>query len=546
MAKNYDDEDDFLDEFDEFEDEDDEFTYPTEEYYDDYQDEELEDNEENPEQEDDEDDEEDDNVSPEDAQEMADNIEENLDDNKKNKETPDEVLNDNSKKLGDTTGKLEKLDIKDVKLDTKTTGKLAGKTAGKATGKAAGATLKAILTNPYVLAALAIILALVILIVIIAVAVGAPFGNIDVENGKFDTSKGIKGDKFYGARVIYYDEAKASSELQLYYANLVKDFLYEISNIEGITLKPDYYTNDEDKQNNENFIAGIERNLGSSLIVEIIEVMDGLDVEISIPINTGIPTESKSLIQTSLNNINHFGYTANELNAINSALTELINLNKDTLFTFDGYAGTFKADISNLFALHYSSLNIISNKYYAKDVILRTEEDMIKGLSAQNYVAMIYMPKTDVILEDSEYLFYIDNEATKTNYEIKHASSSGETIHDSGTADSSWYEGVGSTTAEAKNIDINLSSFNSILKDDVRFLEEGRSIYSLLFSNSSNYTTVNYDIFEQLFASTEITTEDGDIYTELHYLPGNDTDYFYLTFNSNGSFQFCEFSVDYK
>ena len=327
-----------------------------------------------------------DDLSSEDAQDIADEIERQA----KGK-TNDEILEQNSKTLGDTNINLQQLDIKDVKLDTKTTGKLAGKGAGKAGGKAIGAGLKALVTNPYFWLVVGIVLAVVLIIVLIVVLVNAmqaPFSNIDPENGVFDTANGIQGDKFYGARVVYYDDSQAHTDLQKYYTSLSSDFLFEIDKIEGINFNTGLATYDSNQQNNETYTAGIEKKLATALIVEIIEVMDGLDVELSISFNETLTEEKKQLISASINNISHFGYTTNELIAINSALTNYINLNRTNIFTISSnYTADFATDIATIFTNNYSNLNVVAPKYYVKDVILRVANNMINGLTAENYIA---------------------------------------------------------------------------------------------------------------------------------------------------------------
>jgi len=496
-----------------------------------------------------EDKEEDEDLSLEDAKDLADNIEQQTKGSKN-----DEILEYNRQHMGDTNATLKKLDINDVKLDTKTSGKLASKGAGKAGvkagGKAAGAGLKALLSNPYFWLVVGIILAIVLIVILIIViinAIQAPFSNIDIENGKFDTSDGIRGDRFYGARIISYDEDLAFNELQKYYIYLSADLLFRIDTLDGINFNAGLVTPNPDDLNNESYTAGLEKKLATALLVEIVETMDGLDVELSLNYDETLTEEKNDLIATSIHAIDHFGYTTNELNSVKTALKNYINANKNNIFTIDAsYIGNFENDIDRIFSENYSDLNVVSPKYFVQDVILSSGSTMISGLPAKNFVACIYMPNSSVTLEDTEYLFYIADENIKVNYEIKYANGENETIYSSGEANSSWYDGVGSETAEAEDIDINLQTFKSIFSDNLLLLENNTSIYSLLLNANNHYTDIDYTTLNQLFKTNEVTTEDGDSYTEISYLPALDNEYYYLTFNSNGIFNFCEFSVDYE
>ena len=99
--------------------------------------------------------------------------------------------------------------------------------------------IKALVSNPYFWLVAGIVvgaIALIAIIIIVCLAIVAPFKNVDIEGGVFDTAKGIKGDMFYGARVVYKDDEKKSNELHSNYENLVADFLLSIDNINGIDL----------------------------------------------------------------------------------------------------------------------------------------------------------------------------------------------------------------------------------------------------------------------------------------------------------------------
>ena len=169
---------------------------------------------------------------------------------------------------------------------------------------------------------------------------------------------------------------------------------------------------------------------------------------------------------------------------------------------------------------------------------------MINGLTAENYLAFIYMPNSEVKITEAEYLFYVADENTKVNYNICYQHDTQQDSYGSNTVDSTWYDGVNSTTAVAEDINVNLNQFQSIIKDNEQLLEEGCSIYSLLFNNS-NFINTDFTIINQLFKTIDVSDE-GLNYKEISYLPAIDTNYLYLTFDSNGIFNFCEFTVEYK
>lgn len=416
--------------------------------------------------------------------------------------------------------------VKDIEEKAKTAQNVSKAGQGVAkTGKVAsvagkvGSFFVTLFTPPVLwgtLIVLFLILLLILILIIVPAIAGAPYENVNLENGVFDTAQGIMGDKFYGARVIYKDDEQAVKDLEYYYENLSTNFLGNVGNYDGVNLILSLDYTDERPEE------------VTTLIKIIANVVD---------------TSSDDLpLAESLALIDHFGYTDYELDTICTKFKEHIITNVDSYYTFDGYSGNFENDLDYAFNINYESLNTISELYYVKDIIL-PENAMISGLTQENYVALIYMPKTKITLKEADYMFYIpkDTENASIDFKMISVNNASETIITESKVDPSWWgEDSAEEVSESGKLKLELTEFKSLDPENPIL---GKSIYSLIYN--SEYLSLQKENIETLFKITTITNSDGSSYDEITYLPVQDATYFYITFDANCKFQFCEHAVDY-
>ena len=236
-------------------------------------------------------------------------------------------------------------------------------------------------------------------------------------------------------------------------------------------------------------------------------------------------------LSDSLKLIDHFGYTDYEIDEMRTNLINYLTVNKDDYFSFaEDYASDIGTDLAYVFDVNYLSLNTTSELYYVKDIILLTDDDMIRGLSKANYVALIYMPKKSVEFKQVEYMFYLQDKEedptspTKIKCEIIKVENNSESILSSSEFSFSQFE----------SIDEDLTKLN------------GQSLYSLIYN--SNTITLQKEKVDKYFSFVQHTSSGAEnyAYSELVYLPRLDSDYLYLRFSADGEFQFCEYDLNYK
>ena len=111
---------------------------------------------------------------------------------------------------------------------------------------------------------------------------------------------------------------------------------------------------------------------------------------------------------------------------------------------------------------------------------------------------------------------------------------------------------MGNDTAnELAKIDVEttLPIFNSL---DLENPLNDVSIYSLLFDENNKMiytegtTSANTTIIDKYFKQEYVEPEEGDSYYTINYLPSKDEIYIYISFVSDGIFQYCEFETDFE
>lgn len=356
---------------------------------------------------------------------------------------------------------------------------------------------------------LRIIMFAIMIIIILSIA-GSVNQNIDMDNGQIATSAGMSGDKFYGARYIYYDDEKAVQELESNYQNLVVDLVTRIDEINGIDATVELTWTEERPEKLTQMIKVVADQTDNSD-----QAFDTLAEHLAI--------------------IDHFGYTDVELNNIQSALLEYILSNNVFDIDTEVFTSNFNDEFNTIFDTNYDDLNVTAPLYFVQDVILENEDDMLKNMPEKNYVAMIIMPKEDVTIAEMNFMFYIQDPSTQVKVEFVSNNSGAEIILATDTADSTWWDEDNSSQETTIVTNINLSPFASIDISNEQ-LKNGASIYSIICQDLA----INQAKINQLFSLQDI-----EGYSTVGYLPNGDQNCYYLRFESNVVFQFCEYYTEY-
>lgn len=410
-------------------------------------------------------------------------------------------------------------------------GAKSGTKQGAKTGKAMVHVIKFLFTPPvlwFTLAIIGILLILAFIMIAFTMASGAAGGaeaNMDPANGVFGTSLGITGEQFYGGRFIYLDPEKSQQDLKDYYYAFSEDFLDAIDNMQNVDLNVSIDLENTNKELSTIIAKTVSASEESLTLEEYIALVD------------------------------HFGYTNVELDTIQEGFVDYVIDNQETLLTInDGYS-SLETDLNTLYDDLFVAYNVTAPLYYVKDVILEGPEAMIPSQDPKNYVAFIYMPRTDVYLVSSSFSFYFPEEngevneiytkqpyATNVLFEYITVHNGEEVTYYNATADSSWWkDGTAQQLAEVNYTPVEGSPLPKFTSIDESNPIIDKSLYSTLFDDKENASTHNV---KKYFTANQIQQGDLDYY-EISYLPHNDGTYFYIRLTADGIFQYCEYEAEF-
>ena len=266
-----------------------------------------------------------------------------------------------------------------------------------------------------------------ILILLLIILVVAWIGSImpwlfpdENNDGTASAQAGITGTDFYGARMIYKDEEKATTAIVEDYVEFVENGILEseqITKIEAsaggefevtldinITTPADNY--DYSNFNETQFMS--EYSTLYNMVFDIAKVIYKIDNEVDY---TG-----STLIEC-VEGIKYFGY--GDIATLVDAVDDTLISNLVVVDTNDTENKLTQADISakvqeKLLAYYETVPTARTAKLFVKDYILSGNE-MMKGIKQENYVAFIFMPKKNVEL--TQISFIVGN-ADLSNFEI--------------------------------------------------------------------------------------------------------------------------------
>lgn len=437
--------------------------------------------------------------------------------------------------------KLKKRHPKEVKeilrnIALKEGSKKAIKTGGKAIGGVGGFW----------------ILLIILIVLVITAIIVALFGASPEE--PTNSEAGIKGEDFYGARIVYRDDVLAQNALIEQYVDVFESAVtslqtttftesiggteYEVKVIVNLTLPTDDF-------NYENIdLADFATNYADlyNIVVDMAKLSYKVDNDIEN--DADIPTDLTDI----LNGVKYFGFNGK---MIGSDIVDedpnfdnnIIEIVYDTLkiggsVTIQerlyGSNGEFKEAThvtiqnvdDNIRETIISSINVAENKVrieklFIKDAILEDSDSSVEGIDLKQYEAFIYLPKQSVEVNFLSY-FVIIKDGLDIN--LKMVNNGEEIALTKGEAeypyDDKSYAVYKFNSSE--NLNVTMSETDIIDVQNVNKFENATSLVKILAD-----TEIDYNVYLEA-----ITLDNGD--TVLTYKKGST----YLLFEVDGVFKF--------
>ncbi len=336
---------------------------------------------------------------------------------------------------------------------------------------------------PYILIGALIIVA----IIFVAVAIMSIFGALFGGSGDGMSSQfGASGKDFYGNRVIYRDIDQARVDIL---SGLV-DYIDE--SIAGVPNGADYTLTININIPEDYDYKEFDETTFASEFVELYYILAGDGT------NDGIvdkvykldnPDGTETGLVEQLDAIKYFGLNAG-LN------TEFSNLLSQYIVDNDIYTATPKTDettidpttvemdITNSINSYFAGLPVVrTEKLYIKDYIFSGDDGKMANISNQDYVAMIFMPRSNVTFTHLSFA------VAGVGEEFKIYATQGDNSIDFGTKETVDEEKKAYTYLTGKNLNISASAFIDIDTNNLEFLSQGKSLFNIVRENESSYTT---------------------------------------------------------
>ena len=305
--------------------------------------------------------------------------------------------------------------------------------------------------------------------------------------GGVSAAFGITGTDFYGARMVYSDNEKATQTIVEDYVEFVENGIIEAQQITSVTAENGGESfNVELTVNillpNEEFdYSTFDEADFMSEYADLYQIIYNIAKSVY-KTDHGIEFNGSSLIQC-VDGIKYFGY--GNLAETSMIATNAIIAKTSFISTNDSENKLTQNDInlaveSKVNALYSTYSTARAEKLFVKDFILEGEE-MMSGIKKENYVAMIFMPRKN--LQFTKLTFAVGG-SNLTNFMIN---VNGETLstdgYNLGTDEkpSYIYGGTVSITAE---------KFTDIDETNLTALESEMSLFDVAkLTNASTYLT---------------------------------------------------------
>jgi len=358
----------------------------------------------------------------------------------------------------------------------------------------------------------------IIIVVIVIVAIIFPWLFPDDESSgggkKMNSAFGVKGDKFYGCRAIYKDETLAQNGLIEQYSTVIQDSItaletikvektdtkgtadtaddevyeitldvtltvpaedFEYSNLDLENFKTDY-------QNLYNIVYDIaqfvatndagEQVADETDIVEVLKLVKYFGFDETL-LGTEIVGNADNVMEIILLSLEE-----NNSIQVMQKLKSASQVTPSTMVTIEDLNSEIQTALTT--KLNVQSNKIRLDKVFVKDFIFEDEESYCEGIEEHQYIAFIYMAKTDV---EFDYVSYMVTAEDGIDVELL-LSNGGDSINlDEGDKENLGDEDNTALTTKFdsnESLGENLLTYQNIDTNNLSLLANGESLYSAL------------------------------------------------------------------
>lgn len=317
---------------------------------------------------------------------------------------------------------------------------------------------------------------------------------------------GITGEDFYGARVIYKNNEKATTTIIEDYVELVETSITKAQSITTITKDDKTFeiavtinlTIPSEDFKYEDFNEEQFKSSYSDLYDVIYNI-----AKTTYKIDNSTDFTGTSLVEC-VDGIKHFGYNETIMNAVKETDdTEKVSVmdlvlgkssfgitKNPTIEDGETLPTVEKADIDAKIKEELTTVygdtkyNQRTEKLFIKDVILENSDSKIKNLGEENFVAFIFMPKTNVTFNSISFTIAADS---LKDYTLKLTNNGNEISlekDDSMKVESSeiyFY-------LSDENLNESVNTFNDIDTNKLNALSAGVSLFDIVENKELDYT----------------------------------------------------------
>lgn len=364
------------------------------------------------------------------------------------------------------------------------------------------------------------------LILVVAVFVIAALGSLlsflsgdDPSDGTASAQFGVNGEDFYGVRVVYTDSELAEIEIVENYINTIQNAVESIES-EDLDITIDFPAEDFDYSTLDLEAFASDYANAYQILASVVDTIYRQDAE-----SMGDTANDELTIQEKIDAIRYFGLNLDLANEIAGVISS--HINDQDLYTIQSDEETgedilaVEQQIADGILLYFTENDFVRlEKYFIKDYIFESAEDMMENIIAEEYVAMIFMPKTQVQFSRFSFIVSLTNLDTFNLYvqqgsEIVNFTSEQLTSAEDG-AESNLY-------SSADNLNLTAQVYENIDINNLNYLSAGMSLldilngeidYNIYLNTATNQEEEVILTFKQDGVITYFEAEDDFIFVE--------------------------------
>lgn len=328
---------------------------------------------------------------------------------------------------------------------------------------------------------LVLIFGLILILIIFAIAIVGSilsflFGDGSTDNNTASSQFGVNGEDFYGTRVIYTDAEKAQIEIIKNYIDILQNSIESVET-ESLDITIDLPQEDFDYSSFDLETFASSYPNAYQILIDMVDVVYSRDIE-----SIGEIGNDELTVLEKIDEIRYFGLNADLAIEVSTVISSYIN--DQDLYTLQSSEETsedttaVEQQITDGISLYFTENNFVRlEKYFIKDYIFESAEDMMENIEAEDYIAMIFMPKNQVQFSSFSFIASQTNLDTFSLYvqqgnEIINFTSEQLTGAEDG-AESNLY-------SSEDNLNLTAQVYENISLDNMRYLSTGMSLLDIL------------------------------------------------------------------